>query len=58
MVSWLVAFGAVVREHIMVESMWQRKLLTSWKLGSKKRDKRNQFPIFPSKGMLPVINFD
>lgn len=57
-VTWLVAFGPVVREHIMVESMWQRKLLTSMEARKQKGDKRNQVPIFPWKGMLPVINFD
>lgn len=32
-----ITFRPVVRQHIMVESTWERKLFTLWGLGNKER---------------------
>jgi hypothetical protein len=44
----------VLRQNVIVVSTWQKKLLTSWQLGSKERNMKGKSPNIPFKGTLPV----
>lgn len=47
---WLVAPVDVLRQYIMVGSMWQKKLFSLWMLGRKERGEKRAQEGMPTHG--------
>jgi hypothetical protein len=54
MVNWHCCFEPVARQHIVVSIHGGGKLLTSWELGSKERERRGQGLNMLFKGAPPM----